>query len=347
MKTLRIAVVPVVIGLGFSAALGTGPASAAAASAAGWHVVAQLPVKNEYTSAVAAAGPSAEWAFTASEDLMKPGTAWENSGDGWHQTQFAGGQTEWVDFATALSPRDVWAFTQDDLNSTGRAWHWNGSSWSVARSFAAGVTGAAVLSDSDIWVTVQRGGRNGFQQTWHFTGSQWTQIPSGDLTVASASSPGNVWAYAGADVATWTGNGWKRVSLNRFLPPRNPLNEPEIDQVLALSPGNVYALAESNGQDDVGTWSLLHYNGHAWSRMTGELTGSAGDMTADGRGGLWITAMPTYPGQTVLDHYANGGVASVALPAKTSVFQVTRVPGTDQFLGAGSYDFDRPVILQP
>jgi hypothetical protein len=341
MKTLRMAVVPVALGL--AAAIGIGSLSAAAAPATGWHVATQLPVAG-FADSVTAAGPDAEWLFATGDNVKDPATAWENTGGGWHQVRIGTARGESVTSATGLSAHDVWAFTNDG-SAGGRAWRWNGSSWSVEHTFPLPVSGAIVLSDSDIWVFGYAIGLSGDTAPWHFNGRQWSRVAGGQLAGGSASSPGDVWAYGGAYVARWTGNGWARTSLARFLPPLQSacnkpcgqyLNEPAIDTVLALSADDVYALADSNGQDASGPWSLLHYNGHTWSRVSAQLRGVAGGLVPDGHGGLWISVTPGCCGLGVIDHYTNGTVTTVPLPTTVDVGLVASVPGTGQFIAAGT-----------
>ncbi|HEY1627533.1 MAG TPA: hypothetical protein VGG16_27455 [Streptosporangiaceae bacterium] len=355
MKTLRIALFPVALGL--AAAVGIGSLNAAAAtgrvasSSSGWHVGSPLPVTGS-AGGVTAAGPHAEWVFGSSDLATKPGTAWEDTGGGWHQVRFAAAPNEWVSLATALSPNDAWAFSQKGTSS--RAWHWNGRSWSVVRSFPVPVSGAIVLSANDIWVSGYQAGQLGTSLTWHFNGHQWSQVAASGLTASSASSPGNVWAYGGADVAKWTGHGWARTSLAKFLPPvKQGMNDPRIDAIVALSPSSVYALADANGQDSSGPWSLLHDNGHSWSRVSKQLAGTSTGLVPDGHGGLWISVSPGCCGLGVIDHYAHGTVSTVSLPASVDVGQIAAVPDTSQFLAAATErpsanDFanQHPVVLQ-
>jgi hypothetical protein len=342
MKTLRMAVVPLALGL--AAAIGTGALNAAAAT--GWQVTSELSVQGSAT-AVTAAGPDAEWLFASGDTITTPATAWEDTGNGWHQVRFGSAAGEQVTTATALTARDAWAFANrlSAGSSGGQAWRWNGSSWSVAHTFPLPVSSAIVVSDSDIWVFAYEPGRSGNTAPWHFNGRQWSQVAGTELSGGSASPAGGVWAYGGAYVARWTGDGWARTSLARFLPPLQSactkpcgqyLNSPAIDGMLALSPSNVYALADSNGQDASGPWSLLHYNGRAWSRVSGQFPGVATELVSDGNGGLWISVTPGCCGLGDIDHYANGTVTKVSLPATVDVGQIAPVPGTGQFLAAAT-----------
>jgi hypothetical protein len=316
-----------------------------------------------FADSVTAAGPDAEWLFATGNGVEDAATAWENTGGGWRQFRIGTASAESVTSATALSAHDVWAFINDG-SAGGQAWRWNGSSWSAEHTFPRPVSGAIVLSDSDIWVFGYAIGLSGDTAPWHFNGRQWSRVAGSQLAGGSASSPGDVWAYGGAYVARWTGNGWARTSLARFLPPLQPacggktcagyLNEPAIDAVLALSPGNVYALADSNGQDNSGPWSVLHYNGHTWSRVSAQFQGGVADgLVPDGHGGLWISVTPGCCGLGVIDHYTNGTVTTVPLPANIEAGPVTPVPGTTQFLAAGTerksvnnFSAQHPVVLR-
>jgi hypothetical protein len=348
MKRIRFFVLGMAAAVGAAtlsaATLSGGTLSAAAQPAgSGWHVAQQLPGTGTVT-AMTAAGPHAEWAFAQSSAAKPVTTAWQDTGKGWVRVPFGAAVGEYVVAAAASSPDNVWAFTQDGGPLT-RAWHWNGRSWTW-HAFPGTFGGAIVLGPDNVWLFGARYYGSGAQLgVLHDNGKQWSGGPgSGQLYGGSASSPGNIWAFGGAYVARWTGTGWARTSLARFLPPLvsacdkpcgQYLDQPAIDAVLALSPGNVYAIATANGQDESGPWALLHYNGHSWSRVTSFAAHDAGQLVSDGHGGIWVLHSRGCCGIGEVLRYADGTVSTAGFPAAIQAVALTAVPGTADVLAGG------------
>jgi hypothetical protein len=357
MKRIRFFFAPVALGI--AAVVGATTLSASAQPAgSGWHVAQQLPGTGT-VSAMTAAGPDAEWAFSESYGAKTETAAWRNTGKGWVRMPFGTATGEYVVAAAATSADDVWAFTQDSGALT-RAWHWNGTSWTW-HAFPGTFGGAIVLGPDNVWLFGARYYGSGAQLgTLHYNGKQWSGVP-GQLYGGSASPAGNIWAFGGAYVARWTGTGWARTSLARFLPPLKSacakpcgqyLDQPAIDAVLALSASNVYALATANGQDESGPWTLLHYNGHSWSRVTPFAAHDASQLVSDGHGGIWILHSRGCCGLGEALRYSGGTVTSMGFPTTVQAASLAAVPGTADVL-AGGYtgkpgdtSADHPVILQ-
>jgi len=114
-----------------AAVAGCAPAAnAAPAAVPSWHIVTSVHngQLGNFT-AVTAVGRSGGWAFN---NGSVP-TAWRLSGSTWTQVPFPGLANEWVDAAGAASASEVWAFT--DTGTHSRALRWNGTTWTVERSF--------------------------------------------------------------------------------------------------------------------------------------------------------------------------------------------------------------------
>ena len=316
----------------------TAPAMAATSASPTWHIVKRVHSGSagEFT-AVVAVGKTDGWAFNG----VSGPTAWRRSGPSWTRVAFPGHSDEAVVAAGASSPTNVWAFTDGETRA--RALRWNGSRWSVMRSFGNEIGGAVVLSRSDVWVFGEPVFPGGGLGSWHYNGHVWSKVSSGHgLEGGSGLSAHDVWAFAGTKVAHWNGSTWVRTSVKSLLPAKQALNDPAVVGIVAESPGSVYAIGSGNPEDEGGPTVILHYNGHAWRKVA---EGSFGigtfplqQATSDGRGGLWIP-MPGFAGQkSFMLHYRDGKLTDAALPGganRIDVVSVARIPGTAQLLGGG------------
>src|ERR1700677_1409896 len=338
-----------------------GAAHAATLTTAGspsWRIAKDLPAGPE-GFAVTAAGPGSEWAF-GGNGKGKP-TAWENRGAGWSQVPFPGTPGEEVTAAGASSASNVWVFTDhvgDDGGGVG-AMRWNGSTWSsVGLWYIGQIDSAAVLSPTDVWVF-------GAPMAWHWNGKGWWEVSAtGDgplVNGGSALSADDAWVYGavsgaaeapGADVAHWNGSSWKNVSLANLLTTSqqgpgeaNSVYEQSPDSVYALGTASVYVSTGNPGGTEL---ILLHWNGSAWSRVARVpgLSGTGGEISGDGHGGLWLANVVTPHGRALL-HYAvsrqgsDGKLTTVRMPRTAiQVGTVARIPGTGDAL-AGAYTIMR------
>lgn len=152
--------------------------------------------------------------------------------------------------------------------------------------------------------------------TQHHNGHSWTTIASGKgLSEASALSAGSIWGYGGTAVAHWNGSSWSKTSLASLLPRNTQLSHSHLSGIFASSAASVYVAATGGRQDEGGPLVLLHYNGHAWSKLA-EVR-SLGDPVAiigDGSGGAWIPVRTGFPGNGSMEHYAHGKLSGVTLP---------------------------------
>lgn len=291
---------------------GAVPASAAQprpARQASWRVAFKITgsALPGFWAVTAVSGTSA-WAFEQQGNAAPVGYLLR--GSTWTRHAIPMPTTDGVMAASSSSARDVWVFTLQ-----GRAIHYNGRRWTVAIRFHRPIGSGLAITARDVWIF-------GSQYlpalgTWHFNGAQWTRISSGrGLFGASALSPTSIWAYGGTDVAHWNGRTWTRTSVKSLLPKNTALSHSFLAGIDAISAGNVYAVGSGGRQDQGGPLVVLHYNGHAWSRVAtgpGRLGGPV-TVIGDGHGGLWIPVMTGYPGSGTMDHYSHGRLRGVPLP---------------------------------
>lgn len=320
----------------------TGAASAwalaATSSGPSWHFVKHVHSGgNGDFTAVVAVGKTGGWAFNG---ISKP-TAWKRSGGSWTQVSFPGQSGEEVVAAGASSATNVWAFTAG--GSAGTALRWNGSHWSVKRSFAEQIGGAVVVSATDVWVFGEPISPGSGLRTWHYNGHTWAKVPSGrGLEGGSALSASSIWSFGGTNVAHWNGSIWTRTSVAALLPAKQELNDPAVVGIDAQSRNSVYAIGSGNLEDEGGPTVILHYNGHTWAKVAegsfGVGTSPLQQVASDGHGGLWLP-MPAVGGErSYLVHYASGRLTAAALPTgprKINVESIAHIPGTAQLLAGG------------
>jgi hypothetical protein len=274
-------------------------------------------------TAVTAAGKSEAWAFNAG---AAP-TAYERLNGKWFQAPFPGKTGEKVVAAAASSAQSVWAFTD---GSRARAMVWNGTTWTVSKSFSKQIGGAVVLAKNDVWVfgaPAPQGSRLG---AWHYNGTTWTHVTDGSgLEGGSGLSSGDVWAFKGTNVANWDGAYWITTSVASLLPAASATSDPQIVGIQADSPKNVYAIGTGGDQTTGGPLVILHFNGSVWTEVAqgnyGEGTAPLQAVSSDGNGGLWIP-MPASGGQpSSLLHYTGGQLTKATLPVKNTMINVESV----------------------
>jgi hypothetical protein len=309
-----------------------------------WHFIFSVPNGNASThynafTAVVATGRTTGWAF-----MFKAPYAYHRTGaKTWQKVPFPGKNGNVTAAAVAPDGKGtVWAsyFTA----SGSQLDRWTGTKWQVAKTFHGYIVGLKVLASNDVWVFGGLSEANG-HGVFHYNGRTWTELarsPQG----GDALSDTNVWAYSGQAIDHFNGREWTSVNVGKLLPPRNPQALPSVKPymtgIVALSATNVYATGEGTDYPHGGPMVLLHFNGHAWSRvvLAKNNTSPLGQgIFPDGKGGLWI---PGGDGaqNPVLLHYANGKLTPVTLPEEASwvptiADSLTRIPGTSQMLAGG------------
>jgi len=319
--------VSMVLGAGGAiAAASLAGAQGASAATLSWRPVLSVP-GGGVTEAVVATGRTTGWAFLSS------GAAYQRTGaTAWKKVAFPG-RNGYVDAAAASSPSNVWAAYRPAAGGDGsQVDHWNGSKWSVVRSFPGTVTSLSVLGPDDVWAF---GGASYGQGVFHFNGRGWTEASS-TLSGGSATSDQDVWAFSGTKVARYNGRTWTETNVAGLFPASTGGHvAPAVTAILALAPNNVFAAGTGwggTGGAGGGPAVVLHYNGHSWSRVAvGPDVLGPGSLASDGRGGLWMTS-DTHENYQVLLHYTAGHLINANEPFKS----VAAIPGTTEALGGNA-----------
>jgi hypothetical protein len=314
--------------------------TAAFSSTPSWQIVKQAAGGSfAEITAITAAGRNSAWAF----DGQSGATAWERTGTTWTKVPFPSKSNEEVLAAGASSASNVWAFTNGGFGGASRALHWNGRTWSVAGTLPKAAGATVVISPSDVWAFGAPYQPFSALGAWHYNGHAWTRVTSGNgLGGGSAISSSDVWAYDGTDVANWNGHTWSRTNVAKLLPAKNDMNEPAVTAIDAVSRNNVYAIGAGNYSDGGGPTVVLHYNGHTWTRVAQDNTGTGFQVqqgvSSDGHGGLWISAPGFYGNVSAVLHYSAGHLTNTSFPvpaAKIDVLCLAQVPGTNEILAGG------------
>jgi hypothetical protein len=294
------------------------PASATARSSASWGITYKTASSANfpYFSAGSASSATSAWAFLAEDANVKP-AAYQLSGGRWHPEPFPGAKANFVVSASDLSGSDAWAFTQ---GTNPRALHYNGHKWSALKSFSKPISSALGLSAKDAWVFgLAYAPKLG---NVHYNGHTWASTGGPALQGASALSASSIWAYGLNEVAHWNGKSWKATSVKNLLPKSTDVCAAgSLDGIYAISAKSVYAIAGGGCPDYEGPFILLHYNGSKWSLVkTPTLYANPVSITGDGSGGVWIASLSGAPPTGYLDHYSNGKLTALKLPAKHMSF---------------------------
>jgi hypothetical protein len=143
---------------------------------------------------------------------------------------------------------------------------------------------------------------------WRLSGASWTRVSfpghSGQPVVAAgSSSAGNVWAITSngrrSHALRWNGSSWTAAGSIRAA----------VDDVVALSPHNVWAFSAPFFPGHAGTW---HFTGHSWRHLAsghGLLAGSA--LSAHSIWAAGGTSVAHWNGHT----WSRTSVASLLPPA--------------------------------
>jgi hypothetical protein len=334
------AVVSAALGLAAIAA-GANAANAAVSRAAApsWHFV-KTPTQGRGASTVVATGKTSGFAFEG--DGLGRSLLLERTGaTSWKQVKSPVERFETVNEAEATSPKNVYAFTQLTGNSGSRILQFNGSKWTVLKTFGRVIGSATVLSSDDIWVFGGPVNENGLPGVYHYNGHTWRISMSG-LGDGDALSDTDVYAIGnyglGTSVGYYNGSRWTSVNLAGLLPKKTKSVTPTLNGIVAESPDNVYAIDGGSAGTPGDPLVILHYNGSKWSKVATYDGGQTSAAVADGAGGLWIGGN-TQSGSSVLLHYSGGKLAIVASPKydghQAYIEDFSRIPGTAEELAGG------------
>ena len=322
---------------------------AQAASAPGWRQVLSQHYgpANDYPAfdAVVASGKNSAWALGGTDLSGGSGTVQRPVAMRWNGTKWSGyklpsGLTSNIIAASAPAANDIWAVTWFG----GYVLHWNGKGWSVAKrlpwngkGLAPELTGVVAVSATNVWVFGGSGFTLGWG-TWHYNGQSWSQWHGNatDIFGGSAVSSSNIWAIGGplepaTAIVNYTGT-WKLMTAKA-------LSGLSFSSVRAFSAKNVWATATTQTKGSQ-SW-LVHYNGAGWSRVKIPWAMTAGSLTSDGHGGLWLmgsdTSGPNYTNSFYLVHRtAAGAFSRIKLGSSLALTILALVPGTTSVWGGGS-----------
>jgi hypothetical protein len=291
-----------------------------------WHVLDTVNGLSRDFGAVMATGPASGWAFVnnASYAYQRTGVAT------WKKVPYPGGNGVSV-AAAASSASRAWAFT-NIAGTRSQAVELVRGKWTVRKTLDGYVSAVSVLAANDVWVF-------GSTATYHYNGSTWAKV-AGGVSGGSALSASDYWFTGASGQATVTHvkNG-KRATFNlaRLLPAKTKtaLDDPRVADVYAASDTDVYVLGNGRTQDAGGPIVILHYDGHAWTKLARYGMGNPFGITPDGAGGLWIPV--GWAGGGTILHYSRGAITAAALPSpgkdeSTRPDGVSRIPGTTHAL---------------
>jgi len=333
-RLLRKSSVVLSISLASAAGFALAPAWAATtpAKAPSWHVLKTVNGSSQDFGVVVATGPASGWAFVDNASY-----AYERTGVAtWKKVPYPGGNGVSVAAAAATSASDVWAFT-NIAGTRSQAVELVRGKWTVRTTLGSGYAGAvSVLAANDVWVF-------GSTATYHYNGSTWAKV-AGGAAGGSALSANDYWLTGapGQTTVTHVKNGTKvTFNLARLLPAKTKtaLDDPGVAGVYAASDTNVYAIGNGRTQDAGGPVVILHYDGHAWTKLASYAMGDPFGITPDGAGGLWIPV--GWAGGGTILHYSRGAITATALPSpgndeSTHPGGVSRIPGTTHALATTS-----------
>jgi hypothetical protein len=328
----------VLLSLSLASAAGVALASAAwaattPAKAPSWHVLETVNGVSQDFGAVVATGPASGWAFVDNASY-----AYERTGaTTWKKVPYPGGNGVSVAAAAATSASDVWAFT-NIAGTRSQAVELVRGKWTVRQTLGGYVGAVSVLAANDVWVF-------GSTATYHYNGSTWAKVAGGAYG-GNALSASDYWLTGAAGqtqtTVTHVKNGQKvTFNLVGLLPAKTKiaLDDPVVASVYAASDTNVYVIGNGSTQDAGGPVVILHYDGHAWTKLASYDMGNPFGITPDGAGGLWIPV--GWAGGGTILHYSRGAITVTALPSpgtdeSTHPDGVSRIPGTTQALAVTS-----------
>jgi hypothetical protein len=266
-----------------------------------------------------------------------------------HQTALSTQLGSEVNGLSATSRTNVWASLEDVPGGqvdrlTSHGWH--------PYSFAIGtddilVAPVVTTGAKNTWVLTEDF-TTGIAYGYRFNGSTWHRhklpaAPSANSSTGyvTASASNNIWTltFTGSRSASMRYNGskWQVFSFPAKLGPAAADLGPQ--QILAVSPKDVWATFSPNATTGVGTLVLLHWNGRRWSKISGKLPNASltGAIASDGTGGVWLAAVNATDTVPLILHYSHGKWSTFTAPKAKGkligVEQLALIPGTHSVLG--------------
>jgi hypothetical protein len=255
-------------------------------------------------------------------------------GSRWRRVPSPPGPATYVDDAlvSGNSAANAWVFTNSNAGSYTRALEWNDSRWADFRfPNWSSINAAAVFSRTDTWAFGEIEKDLLLPYVVRFNGRQWRRVSSPVIPqAASALAPDDIWTVgpmtkpsAGFALAAahWNGQSWRTL---KFPPtPLPPGVSTDPGGIVALSARDVWAdLGLSTDTNTYPGIILLHWNGKRWTRVkVPYATSLVGDITGNGRSGIWIFAAGPAPSLlTYLYNLRKGRWARQQVPAKRDNF---------------------------
>jgi hypothetical protein len=130
---------------------------------------------------------------------------------------------------------------------------------------------AGANSPSDVWAFASQ--LNGISRVLHYNGKAWSVAKTFGAPIGGASVAGknDIWVFGAASfgrpaLGAWHFNGhtWKLT----------------VTGIIALSPGNVYAIGNGSLQDEGGPTVILHFNGAISVVSVSRIPGSAAQLAS-------------------------------------------------------------------
>ncbi len=211
------------------------------------------------------------------------------AGGTWHDSALPGGLTNFISDASAPRPDDIWAISEYG----GYVLHWNGTRWSVAKSWgpSSDLTGVVAVNSRDVWVFGTSADGNRTVGTWHFNGQTWKPVDAvgADIYRASAVSAHDIWAIAAGpkadSIERFGSRGWRHVRTGHVLV------GVRWHDILAVSGNDVWILGTAASSHGSGRLVLAHWDGRHWARFNTPLQAWAGQLASLGSGSVVATAM--------------------------------------------------------
>jgi hypothetical protein len=326
------------------------PAGATSASKAGWRVIKTIGPDNTDLYAIAAFRHHAAWLGGAATSAGQFYAAvYQLTSGPLHQIPLTTQLGTGVNGLSATSPTNVWASLEGVLGGqvdrlTRHGWH----PYSFAiRSDDILMAPVVTTGPKSTWVlTEDFNTRTAYG--YRFDGSKWHRqklpaTPDSNAFVGyvTASASNNIWTltFTGNRPGSMRYNGskWQVIRFPAKLGPAAADLGPQ--QILALSPKNVWATVSPNTTTSVGTLVLLHWDGKKWSKITGKLPNASltGAIASDGTGGVWLAAVNASHTVPLILHYSHGKWSTFAVPKANGkligIEQLTLIPGTRSVLG--------------
>jgi hypothetical protein len=317
----------------------------AGATATDWRIVATVhygPGGNASGySAVVALTTADAWVFGGTNPGGTSSPTAENwNGTDWRSSSLPAGLSGFVAAADASSARNVWAV------GDGYALRWNGTRWSVAKTWSqtGQLTSVAAVNRNDVWVfgASPFGGGAGLG-TWHFNGRAWIRARgvASSIYRASAVARHDIWAITagpeGGSVVRYNGHAWTRVRSAR-----SALANTQLDNVLAMSRTSVWVSGTTPANGQKARLVLAHWNGSRWSRFVTPWDVQQPERFApDGTGGIWIPVVTggLEPATWIL-HLSRAGrwsrtQVAAGRASGVGIGDLALIPGTTSLWGSG------------